>query len=146
VSGAGRSRLVGVETKYTEPFSPTEYDKPSYRTVTNRASSWFMPNAAPQARRSATNQLWRNLMLAQESATDLAVNGAVMVLTAAKDPGAASAVAGISAVLKDPPQHLAHVLLEDLMAAAEQEPTLAAWAQRFYDRYLRLELARVPAA
>ena len=136
--------LLGVETKYTEPFSPTEYDKTSYRTVSGAEQTWFLPNVSSIARGSATNQLWRNLMLAQESARDLDCEGAVVVLTAANDPHAEAAVSGIRPLLREPDRRLVHVLLEDVMEAATQEEELTSWAHVFTERYLDLRLAEIP--
>lgn len=55
--------VIGIETKYTEPLSQKEYDTPRYREVTDRCA-WFAPSAADDLRGRATNQLWRNTMLA----------------------------------------------------------------------------------
>jgi PD-(D/E)XK nuclease superfamily len=141
----GEALLIGVETKYTEPFSPRVYEKPSYTRVTGAADSWFLPGAAETACASATNQLWRNLMLAQESGRALGVEAGIVVLTAAHDNGAQRAVAGMRALLKEPYRRLSHVLLEDLMDAATTEPSLAVWAERLRRRYLDLSLAEPPS-
>lgn len=141
VSGAGTHRVIGVETKYTEPFSQYEYDKPSYRAVTERRGTWFKPGAADALRSSGTNQLWRNVMLAQEASRDVTCEGSVLVLTASDDHGAERAVTGVADQLHDPDQRLIHVLLEDLMTSAAQEPALSDWAERFTERYLAASLA-----
>ena len=140
----GTRLVVGVETKYTEPFSHTEYEKESYNLVCDAEGSWFRPGAPSIARRSATNQLWRNTMLAQETARDFGCEGAVVVLTAANDPHAEAAVSGLRPLLHEPDRRLAHVLLEDIMNAAAQEHELATWAKRFTERYLDLTLATIP--
>ncbi len=49
-----------------------------------------------------------------------------------------------TAAVEGPDGALAHILLEDLMEAALEMPALAAWAQRFAQRYLRRELAQLP--
>lgn len=140
-----QKRVLGVETKYTEPFTQKPYDKPSYRTVTNRPGSWFVEGAAEAALKPSTNQLWRNLMLAQETSTAMKCKASVIVLTAAHDCHAETAVAGIAPLLRNPQQALQHTLLEDVIAEAAAEPTLFEWAARFRERYLDLALAEPPA-
>lgn len=139
-----RSLLVGVETKYTEPFSRRQYEKDSYTMLTEGLGSWFHPGTAAIASAPVTNQLWRNLLLAQESTWDGDYDGCVVVLSAATDRGATRAVEALRSRLKDPDARLAHVLLEDLMDAAAAEPSLRSWAGRFQWRYLALELASPP--
>jgi len=145
VRSGGEQRVLGVETKYTEPFTQKRYDKPSYRTITDRKGSWFKPGAAELAKDAKTNQLWRNVMLAQETATALKCAASVVVLTAAHDHHAEEAVQGIEQLLVDPDSSVTHALLEDVIAAADHEPTLAVWARRFRDRYLDLGLAKPPS-
>jgi hypothetical protein len=140
----GRLHLVGVETKYTEPFSTKRYRKPSYDRATDRDGSWFVRGGADQAEHPSTNQLWRNLMLAQESVGGRADDGGVVVLTAADDPHAERAVTGMARLLREPERHLAHVQLEDLVAAARTETELQDWADRFRMRYLDLARAVPP--
>jgi len=144
--GVNGRLMIGVETKYTEPFSRRRYEKASYTEITDRTDAWFLPGAAAVAAAPATNQLWRNLMLAQESSRDAKRHGAVVVLTVAKDRGARTAVAGMRGLLKDPDARLCHVLLEDVIAVATAEPSLADWAARFSRRYLDLSLAAPPTA
>jgi hypothetical protein len=127
-----------------EPFSQRRYAKESYEQGCESAESWFLPGAAEVAQDPATNQLWRNAMLAQEAARDEGCEGAVIVLSADGDPGATAAVAGLRPLLRAPEARLAHVLLEDLVDAASTEPTLTDWATRFRRRYLDLRLAAPP--
>lgn len=145
VRGGGERRILGVETKYTEPFTQKRYDKPSYRTVTSRPKAWFVDGAAEIAREPSTNQLWRNLMLAQETADVMECEASVVVLTSAHDHHAEKAVDGIAPLLREPDSALVHTLLEDIFAAAATEPTLSDWAGSFRERYLDLALAEPPA-
>lgn len=141
LSSGGHPFLVGVETKYTEPFTRKRYMKDSYRQLTERPDSWFVSGTSDIAVEPATNQLWRNLLLAQESGRDLGAEAAVVVLTAADDAGASKAVERMVERLKEPAARLVHVLLEDLIAAARAEPSLRDWAERFDRRYLDLTRA-----
>ena len=144
VTSGSEGVLLGVETKYTEPFTQRRYDKPSYHHVCSRPDAWFRPGVGPAAAAPSTNQLWRNLMLAQESGRALGRSSAVVVLTAAGDRGAARAVTGVRPLLKTPDVHLAHVTLEALADAALDEPLLRDWAGRLRSRYLDLSLAATP--
>jgi len=136
----GATAFLGVETKYTEPFSAKEYDSPAYRTTTEDAAGWFVPDAADAARAPTTNQLWRTTMLAQlteqTSTTHETGTGAVMVLCLEGDKHAESAVAGMNRLLKKSRNRLHHVTFEQLVAVAADEPDLSLWAQLYTARYL----------
>lgn len=85
---AGR-RFMGVETKYTEPFSAKEYESDRYTEVT-RESGWFKDpeSASSVMKTSKSNQLWRNVMLAaSKEMKGSAGRGAVAVVALAGDPG-----------------------------------------------------------
>jgi hypothetical protein len=132
--------FFGVETKYTEPFSRRQYDSPAYAAATNDPASWFRPGTNDTAKKSATNQLWRTLLLAQLTETTKPAaqtrRGTVVVVTTTEDPGATKAVAGIRPLLREPDARLRHVHLEDIVTAARAEPDLRAWADLFHIRYL----------
>lgn len=138
-----RRGLLGVETKYTEPFSRKEYDRPSYRTWTTPEFG-FREGAADRLKAPATNQLWRNLLLAIATAHNTANpfdQAHILVLAMADDRGAKQALKGLRKELLDPDDHLRSLSLEDLVAAASQTPELKAWADRFHERYLQLPTA-----
>jgi hypothetical protein len=144
VSSKGQQRILGVETKYTEPFTQRRYDKASYRHATGRQGSWFNPGAADLAVEPATNQLWRNLMLAQETAVVHGSPASVVVMSASHDDHAEKAVAGMKPLLRVPEETLTHTVFEDVLTAAANEPTLSAWATRVSQRYFDLALAEPP--
>jgi hypothetical protein len=135
-TSTGERRFVGVETKYTEPFSATVYDTATYREVTE-SSGWFLPGAADTLRESATNQLWRGLMLAALTEADTGERGTCTVIAPADDAVAAAAVQAVRGWLTDPGR-LSFVTLEDLAgtAAAISDERLNAWAAAFSKRYL----------
>jgi hypothetical protein len=62
-TSGGDLGLIGVETKYTEPLSQKEYDRETYREITEHSAE-FVDGAADRLVRNDTNQLWRNLLLA----------------------------------------------------------------------------------
>lgn len=55
--------LVGWECKYTDSFSATEYDKPSYRELFKNSSSFIAD--FDTLKKSKTNQLFRNQLIAE---------------------------------------------------------------------------------
>ncbi|GAA4785557.1 hypothetical protein GCM10023200_19360 [Actinomycetospora chlora] len=144
VHSHGTRLLVGVETKYIEPFSQGRYDKDSYRATSTRPGSWFTQGAADQAVKASTNQLWRNLMLAQESEVDAGVPAAVAVVAPRTNPHARGGAEQMAKLLVEPHRRLALVSLEDIVAAALKEPSIAAWAETFSRRYLEASWADVP--
>jgi hypothetical protein len=139
-AGAHR-RFLGVETKYTEPFSQKVYDTEQYRTVSANPE-WFASGAADHLLGTATNQLWRTLMLAAVTEQDDTLGferGRAVVLTTADDTAAAAAVGTARSVLASPDQ-LTHLALEDLVTAADSasDASLGRWATDFRRRYLDL--------
>lgn len=61
---AGRHGLVGVECKYTDTFSPTEYRRKAYEQLYKMASSIFKENYEALAS-SRYNQLFRNQLVGE---------------------------------------------------------------------------------
>jgi hypothetical protein len=130
--------VVGVETKYTEPFSRAEYAKSSYDQATEDSAGWFARDVGVTAQRAVTNQLWRTLMLAQLSEqTSDGATGHVLVLTADDDAHATAAVAGMRPLLRQP-DRLHHVTLTRLAAEAMLEEELQPWAALLIRRYLSI--------
>jgi hypothetical protein len=132
----GGRRFVGVETKYTEPFSATVYDTPRYREVTD-SCGWFRPRAADALRSSATNQLWRGVMLAALVEAETGALGRYAVIAPADDSVAGSTVDTVARWLVDPAR-LSLVTLEQLVAttASIGDDELGRWAESFGRRYV----------
>jgi hypothetical protein len=132
----GVRRFVGVETKYTEPFSATVYDTATYRETTD-SSGWFRTGAAEALRVSATNQLWRGLLLAALVERDTGAQGRYVVVAPGDDSGASSAVGSVAAWLTEPGR-LSLVTLEQLVTAASAtaDSALHQWAAAFARRYI----------
>lgn len=132
----GRRCLLGIETKYIEPFSQQPYDRPSYREV-HESCGWFSSDCDALIDKS-TNQLFRTLLLgAAAEATDQFDEVRVGVLTLAGDRTAADVAATLGRALHDP-SRLMHRTYESLVEAATKQgdPTLATWARHFSTRYL----------
>lgn len=140
--------LIGVETKYTEPFSPTRYGAPDrqrdagrYRDI-HESSGWFDPDAHDSLTSSTTNQLWRNCLLAAAAERSGEFGSArVVVVALADDPTATRAVEATTGAMTDPTR-CRSISLERIVATYGRIPALAGWAHRFEQRYLDLTPAR----
>lgn len=55
--------LIGLECKYTDTFSATEYDKPSYLDIYSKSTSFN--STYEDLKKSQTNQLFRNQLIAE---------------------------------------------------------------------------------
>ena len=61
----GEPAFLGIETKLTEPFSPAEYQKHTYRLLTECDGSLWRREAWATMSSSEWNQLWRNHLLVE---------------------------------------------------------------------------------
>ncbi len=132
----GNARFIGIETKYTEPFSPKVYDNDRYQEVT-AGSDWFVDGAGEHLKATATNQLWRGLMLASLTESAEGATGSYVVVSPADDITAQDAVAQTQRWMTDS-SRLRFVSLETLVetAAGHGDPALATWAESFGRRYI----------
>lgn len=142
--------FLGVETKYTEPFSRTTCKPASvawYAKVTD-SCSWFHDPAGAATRLNTTraSQLWRNVLLAGALTTGASKGrGGVAVVSFEGDNGAASAIDAVAAELDPAAQdRLQSVSLERIVQAAP--PELRGWADRFQRRYLAVSQPDDPKA
>ena len=145
--------FLGIETKYTEPFSQAISDldrRPRYAEVT-RSCGWFEDPEGALARLNTrkANQLWRNLLLAAAlDAGGSRGRGGVAVVALDGDSGAEAAMEAVTAELRSGESHRMHaVTLEAIVAAVpEVAPSLEGWAERFRRRYLDVGQPDDPAA
>lgn len=138
-SSDGEPGFLGVETKYTEPFSTPKYTRPSYTRLTEDPANGFRSGAAVVLEAAATNQLWRNALLALSLRRSRPYrHGHVVVLACRGDAGAARAVAGLREQLVVPDSLVRAAALEDLIEACAQREGLRPWAREFSRRYLDL--------
>jgi hypothetical protein len=139
--------LVGIETKYTETFSPKRYERSSY-TDLHIASGWFADGTEGALTGSSTNQLWRNTLLAaaSEQSREQDIDSAsVCVLAMSDDEGASRALDGLSKALIEPDARCRSVSLEKMAHAFGAASDLGRqWADRFRRRYI--DLAPIEAA
>jgi len=133
----GRRGFLGVETKYTEPFSRKSYDKDRYRAVTSWPEAGFVPGAAERLKAADTNQLWRNSLLAVAVRKEMGFDfGAVWVVALADDPHVAAALSVFEDLHTAPDPLVRSTSLEHLVSAAESEPVFVEWSADFTRRYL----------
>jgi hypothetical protein len=142
-STAGESSFLGIETKYTEPFSPKVHDRPSYREA-SAASGWFLDGAPDTLRDRFTNQLWRNALLT----TSLSRQGSFgdgwsVILVLDADDRAREARAILDSHLTTDAR-IRWSTYEWLVDVAAGMPPLEGWARWFRDRYLDLSPIKGP--
>jgi PD-(D/E)XK nuclease superfamily len=138
-TSTGAKGFLGVETKYTEPFGPKTH-RPAYYEA-NPAYHWagFHPGAGERLGRQATNQLWRNTLLAAATRhTDDYDFGHAVVIAGRDDSAAWKAVAAVRSELHHPDRMLQSVSLERLIEQCRLQRSLAEWAAQFHRRYLDL--------
>lgn len=139
----GSRGFLGIETKYTEPFSQTSYESKQYRTLTEDPANGFKPGAYARLLGPETNQLWRNAMLALSvRAKEGFAHGHVLVVACRDDVGAAKALSGLRAELAEPESLVRAVTLEDLTSAFKERADTEQWANAFERRYLDLSPVR----
>lgn len=135
----GRRAFLGVETKYIEdPFGERKsYTSARYTAVTNDPASGFKPGAHRRLADPATNQLWRNALLAHSlRSTHEFDDGHMVVLSCTGNESVPAATEALARELHDPTQLLRSALYEDLIATLANEPELSSWAAKFRRRYL----------
>jgi len=135
-TASGQQRFIGVETKYTEPFSQPDYTNDRYESVT-ASCGWFASGAYEALSQSAAKQLWRTVMLTAKYEETSGAMGRAAVLALAEDERAAAAVALVRQHMTSP-DRLLLVTLEDLADAASgsADRRVQSWAAAFAERYL----------
>jgi len=138
-TSTGAKGFLGVETKYTEPFGPIAYPASHYQHSLAYRAAGFRKGASNRLCRPATNQLWRNTLLAvatrHAGGYDL---GHAVVIAGRDDAAAWKAVAAVRAELHDPDGLLRSVSLQRLIEQCQLQRALAEWAVQFRRRYLDL--------
>ena len=137
----GRSGFIGVETKYTEKFSPQKIYKPRYREVTNWPDSGFKKRSTDALVGSMTNQLWRNALLTvSHRKSEYFDFGHVAVAYCDGDRGLDKAIGLFRDRLEDEDSLLRAVSYQDLLSLLNQVGALKEWSADFQRRYLDLTI------
>lgn len=133
----GTPGFLGVETKYTEPFSPSAYNKAAYTSLTEDAASGFLPGAAKHLMGAKTNQFWRNALLALAYRRRRGARpGHAVVLACADDEGPKEALKTFTQWHRDPGTLVRSATLEALVEELHCRPATSARAAEFERRYL----------
>ncbi|MCY3801644.1 MAG: hypothetical protein OXG46_08685 [Chloroflexi bacterium] len=139
VTRDGRPAFLGIETKYTEPFSQRRYCSDRYVELTEDPEAGFRKDAWRRLQAPATNQLWRNALLAHSlRRTSEYDRGHVVVISCKGDSAAEKAIAGLKADLFEPASLLRSTTYEALIDVLVCIPESACWAKEFRRRYLDL--------
>ena len=143
VTKDGRPAFLGIETKYTEPFSPKRYCSERYVELTEDPKAGFRKDAWRRLQAPATNQVWRNALLTHSlRRTSEYDQGHVVVVSCKGDGAAESAIAGLSAELDEPASLLRSTTYEALIDVLNCIPEASRWAKKFRRRYLDLSPVR----
>ena len=141
----GRLCALGVETKLTEPFSQKEDDKECYRRWMRVQGAPWRPDAYPQVRAIAHNQLWQDHLLAvamrYHSQSQYAKVG-LMVVHHPADPECARVIEGYRRLLREDDDTVLDWPLDRLHAtwtAALGASQYSDWLREFGIRYLELD-------
>ncbi len=135
---SGGRGFLAIETKYTEPFTQSRYNRPEYRRLTEQ-SGWFNHGAGDVLVEVETNQLWRGLLLMSVVEAHIGAIGRYFVVAPGDDSDARSAVDTVRSWLVDDERwRLGFVGLEEIVAAARTttDHRLNDWADSFGERYL----------
>jgi hypothetical protein len=138
-TSTGATGLLGVEAKYTEPFSSTDHKSGRYVEVAQAPDSGFAAGAQRAMLDKRVNQLWRDLLLttAWQQQHD-AARAHVVLVSLEDDPGAREAVRLLADHLVEPRSRLIHTTWEQLIEAMSGHGELRERADALRSRYLDL--------
>ncbi|WP_129676540.1 hypothetical protein [Candidatus Chloroploca sp. Khr17] len=136
-------RFVGIETKYSEPFSAKKGagTKARYRYWFDHADRWWRPDTYDKLLGANYQQLWRNHMLAlalSASDPDYGI-GELIVLYAPDDPKMAAALSEYCQTLAEHTPPPRAIPLDTLIAdwlALDIDAVTRTWLNAFSERYL----------
>ena len=129
----GGTGLIGIETKYTEPLSQREYLSDRYVEITERCG-WFRSGAHTDLVGSATNQLWRNAMLAAVTVGLTVDDAHLAIIGLDEDDSLWDAADSVAAHMAEPKRLLLRPWNQ--VVDAVSDTPLEIFAKRFNQRYL----------
>lgn len=135
--------FVGVETKYTEPFSQKGYSNDRYEALSRLPDS---PFSKPVEELKMFNQLWRNTLLAYsllKHESRKYHNGHALLLYMKSDDQITKMLSGFESCLKQPNQSFKNLDISDfvdLLRGCNLDRSLSKWIEDFSLRYLRFDL------
>jgi hypothetical protein len=143
VEANGKRGLIGLECKFTEPFSPKVYDKPRYREIAQRSGAFRAPYEACIV--PAFNQLFRNQLVAEQLREEEGLAFCMTGLFCDNGDGAAIATGkAFSSMLADGDKSF-HIITFARFIEALQMLTLTweqrEWSMMLWARYCALALS-----
>lgn len=144
VSG-GKKGVLGLECKYTDSFSSTEYDKPMYHAIFEAAPQVFS-QPYKEYTKARFNQLFRNQLIAeamqQRKDADFAVTG----LFCHPDDSSAIAIGqDFQQMLANGKQRFLVITYRDFISAVQQVNLTwedRTWSMLLWARYCATELSK----
>ena len=132
-----KNGFIGIETKLSEPFSPSRHDKPEYRRWMKQDCPW-RTDAREDVARSKYNQLWRDHLLAWSllrHPQSKYAEGCLTVVYHPEDRHCRDVVAGYHALLQD---EMTFSSLDLGQVVSAWKPLAEHWLLEFEQRYLAL--------
>lgn len=137
--------FIGIEMKYTETFSPTEYVTTRYQELTNSSSSPFSKGTDLLKK---YNQLWRNTLLAYSMLVhpkSVYQQGHTLLIYMKEDEAVDQMLPGFRDCLKNPQSWIKAMdvrefikVLQKLSLSQDEQK----WIDDFTSRYLRFDLVK----
>lgn len=136
--GDGRTVVVGIESKYSEPLERGIAGRPERYDAAIESSDWLGPDFRSVMASAGHNQLCRDLLLvASMESSGVADVGLAMVITMEQDSLTRDAISRVqSAMVK--PDRLRWVSWQTVVEVLERS-SLAEFGERFGARYLPVE-------
>ena len=142
---SGTKSFIAIEVKYTETFSPKEYECKIYKDFTISENSPFR-GSVNELKKSKFNQLWRNTLLAYsmlEHENKKYSNATIMLVYMKEDEGVNEIIPSFSSYLKNSDEWFQAVDIRELINLIkscglnlEQQK----WIEDFSLRYLRFDM------
>jgi hypothetical protein len=137
----GKRGFIGVEVKYTEPFSQQQYDSPAYRKWSNNTGSPWKAESYAQLPDIRWNQLWRDhllaiSMLARENSPF--AEGKLVLVRHPADKDCEGVVNSYKGFLKENDRTFFDLPMDRLLFAYEKinvSVSVQSWLKRFKERY-----------
>jgi hypothetical protein len=143
VRSNGRRGLLGLECKFTEPFSPTAYSNDRYRELADASGAFVAPYETCTS--SRFNQLFRNQLIAEHLVRQGEFAFRRTGLFCDQDDGRAIGTGqAFSGLLKDGDESFHIITFASFIAAVQRLPLSweqREWSMRLWARYCGLSLS-----
>lgn len=138
----GGKGFIGIECKYTEPFSQKVYDKKEYRRWVDKSNSPWKKDKFDELSDLRWNQLWRDhlLVISMLNQKERKFNNGILILIQhPEDTECENTVLGYSDLLLEDQKSFIDLPLDKLLSIWERtilEDDLKRWLLNFRSRYL----------